>query len=140
MDAAARPEPGQIMSPTRHIKVEAPDESLALANSACHSSPPRSRLPPSVSSPPFSHRRNYPSSTQHYGKASKINNLSRELWETRKEISTAKERERRLQKEIEKLTGSKMSKLEENEFLQERSESTISFTYISSNIVDKIVE
>ena len=76
----------------------------------------------------------------HYGKASKINNLSRELWETRKEISTAKERERRLQKEIEKLTGSKMSKLEENEFLQERSESIISFTYISSNIVDKIVE
>ncbi|KIM81134.1 hypothetical protein PILCRDRAFT_502530 [Piloderma croceum F 1598] len=120
-DAAAPPERGQIVSPKRHIKVEAPDESFALANSSRHSSPPRSRLPPCISSPPFSHhRRNYPSSTRPYGKATKINNLSRELWKTRKEISTAKERERRLQKEIERLTGSEMSKLEENESLQER--------------------
>lgn len=122
-DVPARPEPGQIVSPKRHIKVEAPDDSFALANSSWHSSPPRSRLPPRVSPPPFSHRRHYPSSTmQHYGKTSKINNLSRELWKTRKEISTAKAREHRLQNEIEKLTGSKMPKPEENESLQQRSE------------------
>jgi hypothetical protein len=146
IDAAARLEPGQVVSPKKYIKVEAPDDSFALANSSPHSSPSRSRrvplrgsspnslpsrsrlVPLRDSSPPLLHRRNYPSSTQPYVKASKINNLSRELRKTRECISIAKERERRLQKEIEKLTGSEMSKPEENETLQERSKSIIFFT------------
>ena len=126
------------MSSKRYIKVEAPDETFAPVDSTRHSSPPRPRLPPRASPPPPP----FSPSTKPYPKSFQINQLSQELWETRKEISTAKERERRLQKGIEKLTGSEMSESVEKEPPKERSESAIfksSLFVSSSDFVGEIV-
>ena len=71
----------------------------------------------------MSHRPTY-LSTQFLKKASKVNRLCDELWDTRKEISAAQEREWRLEREIEKLTGSRVSQPGAKGPNEERSELT----------------
>jgi len=108
---------------TRPIKAEAKDETLVLPAAASHASVP-SFLP---HLPPFPHRRGSSSDMQSPTKASQLFNLLRELAYTRVEISIAQERERRLQKDIDKLGGSGMSQSlqETKESHQERSKLVI---------------
>jgi hypothetical protein len=109
--------PPKVASPAKPIKVEPADETLPpAATSSYPSRPPRSSLLP---------RRLPPLHMQSPTKTSQINKLSRDLWHTRKDISIAQERESRLQKELDKLTDSKVSQLEVKESQLERSESLI---------------
>jgi hypothetical protein len=109
--------PNKTVPATRPIKVEAKDETLVRPAAASHASLP---APPSLlpRSPPFPHRRGSPSDMQFPTKSSQIFNLLRDLSYTRREISIAQERERQLQKDIEKLEGSGIS-----QSLQETKES-----------------
>ena len=92
----------------RSIKAKAKDETFIRPAAVSHASLP---APPSLlpRSPPFSHRHGSPSDMQFHTKPSQIFDLLRDLSYTRREISIAQERERQLQKDIEKLGGSGIS-------------------------------
>ncbi|KIM73566.1 hypothetical protein PILCRDRAFT_829050 [Piloderma croceum F 1598] len=114
VDAAS---PNNTVPATWPIKAEAKDETLVIPAAASHASLPAhpSFIP---RSPPFPHHRGSPSDMQSPTKALQIFNLLRDLSYTRREISIAQERERQLQKDIEKLGDSGMS-----QSLQETKES-----------------
>jgi hypothetical protein len=110
--------PNGIASAGKRIKVE-PHDALALASiSSQLAAAPFHPLParPYLSS----HRRANPSSNQTHKNSFIINQLSQELWQTRKAISTAQEHEARIQRELKEITGTTaVSHSETNEFYQE---------------------
>ena len=119
--------PPKVASPPRPIKVEATDEILPPAATSSHPSRP-TRSYVLTRRPPLLHM-------QSPTKTSQINKLSRDLWHTRKDISIAQERESRLQKELDKLTDSRVSKLEVKESQPERSESLTDYITLLSRIL-----